>query len=236
MSYPGYHEHECEPEPSEYDEAVEGFKELLRKEVSEETQSRLKQLEKENGTLRAKVANLSQLEREAEGKIRDAQFAKDQAERTAKQEAMRARACELLDIIATPKFTVTVTRVMIPKCDKCDEDRKLTYTTPRGKEQSEQCECWKSYQKYITETRRVASVGKSRHGLQVWYKADKAFLKGPDENDYFRSEILHVPTTIEAMIKHGYGSFGFDTKEEAQALADALNELEKGKDPSNGNW
>lgn len=232
-----YYEHECEPEPSEYDEAVEGFKELLRKEVSEETQNRLKHLEKSNKDLREKVANLSKLEREAESRIREAMYAKGQAERTAKMEANRLRACELLDLIATPKYTVKATSVMIPKCDKCNEKRQLVYTTPRGNEAFEYCECNKSTRKYVTEMQRVATGGRHRNDkLQVWYQADASFNKEKEEHDYFRSEVLRTPAGIEEMIKHGYSSFGFDTEEEAQKLADALNELEKDKEPSNGIW
>ena len=31
-----------------------------------------------------------------------------------------------------------------PKCDKCDENRKLHYTTPRGRAMTEDCECSQS--------------------------------------------------------------------------------------------
>lgn len=219
-----WNEHECETGPSEYDAAVEGFKELLRKEVSEETESRLKQLEASNQVLRAKVANLSQLEREAEGKIRDAQLAKDQAERTAKQEAVQLRANELLAILAEPKFKVRRTNVTGPKCDRCDEHRYIIYTTPLGKEGKEYCDCNKTTVRYVVSEQRAYSVGTNERntGIRVWYSTSERFEKEKDYDDHFDAEMLRVPTTIEGMLAD-YNHYGFDNREAAQALADAKN-------------
>ena len=36
-----------------------------------------------------------------------------------------------------------------PKCNKCDENRKLHYTTPRGRSATENCECAESSVQYV---------------------------------------------------------------------------------------
>lgn len=62
-----------------------------------------------------------------------------------------ARLHELLGDNLTVGWKATFTKVYGEKCDKCDEDRMIHFTSPQGRDFSERCECAKCYRTYFPE-------------------------------------------------------------------------------------
>lgn len=214
-----------EQEPSEADELIESIKEKLRGEVKTEVLEELTRLRTTNGELTAKVKNLGELEKAATMAQRDYEYKAKQAERTVKNQVAGMAANELLELMATPKFTVTSGYTKRPKCERCNAKRQLVYTTPMGRETYEMCFCSGSDHSYVTTEQMVKTMHKSRYdGLQVWYAVSSEFMNSlKKEDDYIRSTILHKPKgTVEEM-ESNYSEYGFDTREAAQVLADHLN-------------
>jgi len=146
MAYEDYYE-----TTSEFDQEMERIKEHLRKAVKEETQQELAKLRTENRDMAGKLANLEALERAVfnervgyENKLRNVEAT---ARRTVQKEGLR----KLMELLREPRYRVTIAWDPQPKCGNCDEDRKLHYTTPRGREASESCECDVKVKRWETE-------------------------------------------------------------------------------------
>lgn len=131
-------------EPSEFDEQVDEFKKSLRASVKEEILAEMDRLRKENEKLtdirdhwdekvREFENDYASKKRDLEKKLREAETVADNAKRMA-----------LFDLIRDyPDHAYTVDKKYIkkPKCDKCDDNRKIPFITPRGKAMTERCEC-----------------------------------------------------------------------------------------------
>lgn len=218
--YNQYEDHEDCQEPSEFDEAVDGFKELLRKQVAQEVQDELTALRKSNRELSEQAKELPKLLQEAHmSKIKY-----ETAARNAWYEANKLKTNELLEAISSPKYVVEADWKYGPKCNKCDSDRRLTYTTPLGKENFEWCECHVTHQLYSVAEVIAHTITAKQTGLTVWYAMPRDFLRAPDDatTNYIHTEVYYTPISIEKMMDD-YQQFGFNTKESAQELADALN-------------
>ena len=124
-----------------FDQEIESLKDTLRDSVNEETKALIASLRTDNADLKARLSNLDNLTREAERAKWEAEQAKTNAANDAKNEARKMRLDELLAALDEHLYRVTQVGVERPKCDKCDEDRKLHYVTPRGRKSTEWCEC-----------------------------------------------------------------------------------------------
>lgn len=217
MSY--YEDHSDCQEPSEFDEAVDGFKELLRKQVAQEVQNELEALRKSNRELAEQAKELPKLLREAS----KAKVEYEAAKRSAEYEASKKGINDLLKIMATPKFKVRHTWAKGPKCGMCDDDRRINYTTPSGKEAYETCECSVTHPKYIVTEVMAKTISKNRYGTKVWYTLNDDYFSSPEDNDYIHTTVLYEPVDIEEMVEGNYSNYGFEDRESAQEYADALN-------------
>ena len=222
--YNQYEDHSDCQEPSEFDEAIEGFKDLLYKQVAQEVQDELTALRKSNRELSEQAKELPKLVQEA----RTAKIEYEAAKRNAEYEASQKSINGLLSLMATPKFAVRSTWMKGPKCGKCNEDRYLPYTTPLGKEQNEPCECNVSSQHYVVQEHMAYSIGKDRYGVNVQYVPSSEYLKDPENRDYIHTKVLYKPTDVEKMVEgRSQESYGFEDRESAQELADAMNKIEE---------
>lgn len=128
-----------------YDSEVAQLKETLRSAVKSEILARLDTLETENKELRDTKRNLEKLTWDVE-----------MAKRDAKADARKARFKEIVDELGEPVWTYDYKDVPRPKCEKCDEDRKLHYLTPRGKESWEWCACHDADRRYeLVQTQAI---------------------------------------------------------------------------------
>lgn len=217
--YNQYEDHSDCYEPSEFDEAVDGFKELLRKQVADEIQTELEVLRKSNRELSEQAKELPKLLREASKAKVEYEAAKRNAERDANQRGVN----DLLKIMATPKFKVRHTWAKGPKCGMCDDDRRINYTTPSGKEAYETCECNVTHPKYIVTEVMAKTITKTRNGTKVWYTLNDDYFTSPEGNDYIHTTVLYAPGDIGEMVEGDYSNYGFEDRESAQELADAKN-------------
>lgn len=209
---------------SPFDEEVEQFKDHLRAAVKQETQKELEDLRTANREMTGHLANLSRLEREAqdtkrryEQKLHNAEVV---ARRTVQKEALR----KLLELLSEPRYRVERSWDRGPKCGKCDEDRRLRYTTPRGNEAFESCECAIRSSLWAVEELLVHEVARRNGQILAWYHST---------GRYFDDDSLGSPSVVksaegvslEEMLKSPR-DYGFGTEEAAKVLADALNKAD----------
>jgi hypothetical protein len=132
-----YYDEDFYHEPSEFDIQIENFKAILLDSVKEEYKIKMEQLEKENEELQSVKANFEGIKRDFENKKRQL----ENEYQTLRSNVRRERLSELMQDFQVELYTVASQGKTQPKCDKCDENRRIPYTTPSGRETYEQCDC-----------------------------------------------------------------------------------------------
>lgn len=148
-------------EPSDFEMQVEEFKDALRDSVKDEIKNRIESLENELAALKEFKDERYKFIHEYESKIREAQKEASDAKRFAKESEekwKKARLHELLGDYLTVGWRVDYKWEYGEKCDKCDDDRKIHFTSPQGKEYTEECVCAKKYFKYFPKEATISKM------------------------------------------------------------------------------
>ena len=229
MSYYDYEDYYYEP--SEFEQQIEEFKDLLFKSVKQEHLDRLNQLEKENKELQEIKNNWKSLESEYKSKICDLENEKSKLEMNAK----RMRLEELFEgefntILYSPDDIYVYTN----KCDKCDDDRKVHFLSPSGKEMKEDCECGNAYRKYTVKSYYCTEfrVNRNRKAgempLLMWYKKYKDYDSDYDGYTYDSSDlvkkIFSPDMNFETIFNDYKYSIYFKDKNDCQKYCNWLND------------
>lgn len=160
-------------EPSEYDMMVEELKTTLRKSIAKEWVDKMNKLEKENSELQEIKKNFEEIKRDYENK--KLQAVKD---------ARTMRLKELMQDVQKCYWKPETRPAYSPKCNKCNEDRKITFFSPSGKKLSEDCECKKHKYIYAPMCEVVYEIRlKNRNSnlVNVYFTSQK----GDNDDDYF---------------------------------------------------
>lgn len=207
-----------------YDEVAAELKQTLRDAVTLEVKNTIETLQTQNRELKSKLENLDRLEREAIQAKSAAEREGAAARRDAEQVVRKEKLFELLAAIDERLYTVERVYVDREKCDRCDDERHLRYTTPRGNSTYESCKCadkdW-SWQPVEAVAHEVAR----RNGkLVLWWKSVSRYLDR--DSDYMNGPSVSkraegVPTETVAKSP---SEFAFKDMAAAQAAADLANE------------
>ncbi|WP_108669520.1 hypothetical protein [Peribacillus acanthi] len=132
-----FYEEDFYYESSEFDIQVDQFKESLMKSVKEEFVSEMERLKKENEELQDVKYNFEKIKQDFEIKKRHL----ESDYQTLKNNVRRERLSQLMKELEVEMYTVASRGKTKPKCDKCDEERRIYYNTPSGRRTYESCEC-----------------------------------------------------------------------------------------------
>ncbi len=174
----GYDE-EYFSESSEFEIMIEDFKDTLRKEIKEGIRNKIDYLEKELASVDEYRKDKNNLIKKHEKEISaiKSEYEKKERELSLKEEKLKkARLHELLGDYLTIGFRPSYKKVMGEKCNKCDENRKIHFFSPRGREYTEDCDCAKGYYEYYLEETELAKI----------YVRKKNFGKNKDVDFYNR--------------------------------------------------
>lgn len=228
MSYYEDYDDYYEPTLAEeiFEEAKMKLEQALKKEFAEKIQEAEK-ISKRQDEIEDKLfrreCNLNRRERELESKFRDIEneFAK---KKLGELMAM------LQKYLGQTYYQVTHYGELKPKCDACNDKRKLDITLPDGSTKSIDCSCNKYIYRYRVEEKEMIEIKISKDGRQ-----QKVRLQYRDSDD----DIESVNPTYDfhekfADVKDKNSSYRvfYTNKEEAQKHADYLNKL---KELRNGN-
>ena len=132
-----YYDEDFYMELSEFEEQIEEMKASLASSVQKKFLDEMDALRKENELLRefrdhkeAYERELRQVKAEYNVKMRDAQ-----------READRKRLKDLLSLFSVIGYRPKPEYKQGPKCDKCDDNRKIHFISPSGREMTESCPC-----------------------------------------------------------------------------------------------
>lgn len=226
-----------EPTPADeiFNEAMEKFKETLKDSVKEN----LKYIQEENKRLKKENDELKQKERQIIDKERILEIREKDLESKSEWSFYKKKFSEILKPLEEQldMWYVSPLSELIPKCDLCDEERKVEFVSGSGKKIKGDCECKRYHRIYRVECTKLMYFS--------FYKSErnKEFVLTPKydsqdyDNTYFKLNIQQLIKTFEIdkvfdyKYYGGYSGFtGFATKEECQKYCDWLNENEKLKE------
>ena len=133
------------PEPSTGDIVFEELKKILLGTIKEEIRIELEHLRKENEELRPYKEERDRMQRELATVKSNCTRRIEEAEQNTRNAALE----KLFGECVIDAWKVGKEYISKPKCNNCDEKRKLHYTTPRGRAMTEDCECAESTVKYF---------------------------------------------------------------------------------------
>lgn len=208
-----------------FNEAMEKFKETLKDNVKEN----LKYIQEENKRLKKENDELKKREREISSKEHMLDIREKDLETRTEWTFYKKKFSEILNPL---EENVTFWKVEYEyrqkdKCNLCDDNREIIFSSPQGKEIKEKCDCDKNYRYYKPALDQIAVI-------KLWKSTNgKEFTVTPkyDNNDYDeRYCTLVVDEIISFNIKDvdKYKSYSsiFKTKEDCQKFCDWLNKEE----------
>lgn len=128
-------------ESSEYDMMVEELKTTLRKSVAKEWVDKMNELRKENNELQEIKENFEKIKRDYENKKQQCELEKESVVKDAERNARNMRLKELLQDVRKYYWKTSPIFAYTKKCSKCNNNRKIAFKSPSGKEYFEDCEC-----------------------------------------------------------------------------------------------
>lgn len=209
-----------------FDSTVEELKEQLKKEVKQDIQDKIKKLEEENKELKNVKENWETLKQEYEDKINEVEIEKQNILDNAKREIYNATLKDLFENCDYFKRLYTVDYEMEEreKCDKCDEDRKLTLIDCYGREHKVNCKCSKGKRMYYAKENSKTAVY-----IQKSKGKDNFMFNFRNTDSYDYGQKIDKKDVLEKFDKDrvkDYWNTYFTTLEEAQKYADYLNSKE----------
>ncbi|MCC2453303.1 hypothetical protein [Bacillus cereus] len=139
-----YYDEEFYHEPSEFEQQVDELKAALVNSVKDEFKEEIERLRKENAELQEVKLNMKEIEQDYEDKKRKL----DWERKDLQVKVRRERLSELMKDFRVELYTVASRGKEKPKCDKCNEKRRIPYKTPLGNDTYETCDCSSKIQVY----------------------------------------------------------------------------------------
>jgi hypothetical protein len=144
----------------------------------------------------------------------------------AMSEARKLQLSNLFKYREVTMYTTGYEYIKRPKCDKCNDNRKIKYISPLGKEMFEDCDCSKSDSRNVPTLWILFEFTTNAYGreLLVWYRA----VKESSGNVYFESyseickKVYDNSMKYEDVDRHTF----FRNKEDCQKYCDWLNKNE----------
>ena len=222
----GYYEDEVGfYEPSDYDIMVDKFKETLRESVKKEYQEEMARLKAENEELQEVKKNMDSIKAEHRLAMQKLEFERQDLVSKVRRERLSKLMEDNNVVLYKPDYKL----VDAPKCDKCDDKRRLHFKTPRGKDEYEYCECATKEKVYMPRETFLYEFRLDRYGKEL-----VAFYRRKDWNDdedYMQledysslNEGVYQGEDFESVKRY---SVMFKEKEECQGYCEYLNKLEK---------
>lgn len=227
-------------EPSPNDEVVDEIVEIAKGLLSEQIREKIFKLEEKVKTLEqenSKYSDFKETERGYTRRINELLFENQKKYEQGYNDCKKERIDKILDIIEG--YTITsCTEYIKPKCNKCNGNREVEFTSPLGRKFKEKCECSERITTYKVSPTVAKTIILNYNGTDT---PSRYYLRNPDLKDgkeirfeYFNDNNIWVFKDFADFEKiknenKSYWDCVFETKEKAQEYCDYLNELERAK-------
>ena len=209
-----------------FDSTIAELKDQLKKEVKQDIQNKIKNLEEENIELRDVKENWETLKQEYKNKINEAEIEKQDILDNAKREIYNATLKDLFENCDYLKklYKVDYKTEKRKKCNKCDEDRNLTLIDCYGRKHKVHCKCYESKKIYYAEENSETTIyiqkSKGEDSFRFEFRSRDSYNYG---HKIDKKDVLEK--FDEDKVKDYWNTY-FTTLEEAQKYADYLNAKE----------
>jgi hypothetical protein len=206
----------------ETNEIIEAIKGGIKKDFIEKMEA----LEKENWELREVKERIESMEYEHEQKLKEMEKEQQKLLRKIKESSF----AEIMKILSEPLYAVKSESNMIPKCELCDNNRKVIFTASDGRKIKGPCACNKSIKTYRPEQVMAVSFYSNRNFRDLHQEA--IFVDSTDERDSttvsftYNSSVFVKGEEDYPDIKKNPWRYIFRTLEDAQAFCDYQNQRE----------
>jgi hypothetical protein len=207
-------------EPSQIDEILNEYKEKMKDALISSVKEDIETLKRTNEALYIENKSLKDDKERVLMLERSVKYEKDNLLKTVKKE----RLGELMKDFNLVMYKVYNIGKKEPKCEKCDKDRKIRFTTPSGNKMTEDCKCNKDINYYAPEIYECSEFKMNEYNnkISVWYERKEC-----DNREYYNrcggemAEKIYNETMIyENLI---YYKTYFKTEEECQKYCEWLN-------------
>ena len=208
-------------EPSEYEQMVEDLKDKLKESVKKEILDELNRLHK-------KVAELQDLESNWNQRCWEQEAEHDRAMREleeTKRNLRRMRASELLQEFSEELYGIDYKYEHLPKCDRCDQNRRRVTKGKAGNPIIEICECNRTRTTYSVRCSRPVKVYFNDRDGRV--KSSAYYLFRSDEESCYPITVNISDDVPFEQLERKHYQIAFRSKEKAQAYCDYLNASEE---------
>lgn len=215
-------------EPSENDIVMSEIGEILKRMIKKEVLDELETLRSENAELR----QYRDERKTYEAKIRDTEYKCKVAIEKAEREAKNARIHSLFGDMLTVGYMVASNNKKRPKCNKCNDQRRIEYVTPLGRHTYEVCDCEGYDHVYeVKEVEMIKFTIRKRGGwdhnenvVRYFAHARNIYDDQEDENNYERVTWVYNNESFEELAKQSYYGVAFLDKDKCQEYCDWRNE------------
>ena len=225
---------------SEFDQQIEEFKNSLRDSVKQEVQDRIKNLEDELAKYADIKANYEAKMSEMNNTIAEYNRMKDELQKDQEEKLRKLAYTDIFKGDSIDAWGICYSWDYItPKCDKCDDDRRIHFKSPSGVDYHEYCSCSKKRATYDIIPAEVSQISsrlyrskkKSNDILYFEYDVKKGYCT--DEEEHILSRVIAKDINdfdlTDSSKYHDYNwqatqhGVVFLNKEDAQTLCDWLN-------------
>lgn len=211
-------------EPSEFEQQVDEFKESLMGSIKVEYKEEMERLRKENAELQEVKKKMKEIEQEYADKKRKLDWERKDLENKVRREKLSS----LMSEYTVELYTVGSKAYKVPKCNKCDENRRINYKTPLGNETYESCDCSRSVHVYEPIPTMLVEFSIRDGKSFAWYKVKES---GRDEYLSYNDSSISgqkLITSEEQFEEASTWNALLQTKELAQKFCDYINKGKKG--------
>ena len=218
MSWEDYSEYY---EPSEYDIVANEFAEKMKDLLKIEVKTYYENIKVENANLKSENEKLKDEVRKIDDVKRDLEIKK----KNLIWEVRKERLSTLMKDFEIIMYQADHTYIELPKCNKCDENRKIKFISPLGKEMSEPCECATRKSIYIIKEYICSEFkidNQNINKLSAWYKIHEEKDYDYYEHTDYCKTIYNDDMEYKDLNHYTY----FKSKKECQKYCDWLNKKE----------
>lgn len=214
-----YDEFEYYYEPSKADEIIERAVAELKETLKGQALSEMDTIKHENERLKKELDEYHSKEQE----LRNREFNIVQKENNLKREFNRAKFRDLIEPFIENETIYVIDRVskLIPKCDKCNENRRIEYISKYGDKTELRCECDKNKTFYYPAMKELKSIefakGNGKFRATPRYSRDY-------EYEYFHIDFKAAPIEeYDPELDISYSRDYFSNREVCQKYCDDFN-------------
>jgi hypothetical protein len=215
-----YYDEEFYYEPTEFDLMFNELKGNLTKSIKDEYITEMERLRKENAELQEVKINFDNIKNDYDRKKRELEY----EYQNLKSNVRRERLNELLKDLEVELYTVGSTSKSKPKCNKCDEKRRIHFKTPSGKDSYEMCECDKKISIYEPIPTLITSFSIRDGKGNAWYKVRDRGMR--DEYLYYYDDSISGQELITDESQFHDKTYAYKTLFKTEELAQKFCDLQ----------